>query len=288
MDRLTQVLLVAGLGCFGLAFVASGLYPWWITDGQTPEAGIEDVARDVTPQFRELKEAYPVAFAAAFEGSRDALTARQLAELEDNDPARAKSEAAWRRAHAQALQRGRDVYVAEGCWHCHSQYVRPVANEAERFGPVRTAAQDNNTLQRPVLWGTRRVGPDLTHEGRLRSNDWHLAHFQDPRSVTPDSVMPRFPWFLRDGWRVARRIDPEVAERRDLDPDTTYPIPGVHETEKAARAALEAHRAELPSSLSDEADRLLVERGLGPAESGLSIIAYLQWLGTWEPRGADA
>lgn len=287
MDRLSQVLLVAGFGFFALAFVLSGFYPWWITDGRVPEADWAAVARDVTPEFRLLKEAYPVAFDAAYEGAADALGAEQLAALPPDDARRQASEAAWRDVHAQALRRGRDVYVAEGCWHCHSQYVRPVANEAERFGPVRTAAEDNNVLQRPVLWGTRRVGPDLTHEGGLRSNDWHVAHFWDPQAVTPDTVMPRFRWFLREGWQVRRRIDPDVAQRRGLDPQTVYALPGVHDTEEDARAALEAARARLPSSLAAESERMTVGPGLGPNADGLSLIAYLQWLGTWRPDGVD-
>ena len=75
---------------------------------------------------------------------------------------------------------------------------------------MQSSAHDNNALQRPVLWGTRRVGPDLTHEGRLRSNDWHVAHFWDPQSVSPGSVMPPYPWFFREGWEVRRSIDPDV------------------------------------------------------------------------------
>ncbi len=282
MDRFTSILLAAGLGCFALAFVLSGVYPWLITDAREPEATIAEVARRVTPEFKQLKEAYPVAFAAAFPGADECLTDKDLAGVPLDDPRRARSEDAWRAAHTIALRDGRDAYVAEACWHCHSQYVRPVANEAQRFGRVRSAADDNNALQRPVLWGTRRVGPDLTHEGGRRSNDWHVAHLRDPASTSPGSIMPRYTWYFRDGWQVWRTIDPELAEREGLAPTTRYPIPGVYATEAEARSALERVRAETPENLHAERDRLEVAPSSGPNETALALLAYLQWLGTWD------
>ena len=114
----------------------------------------------------------------------------------------------WNEKCAEALRYGHKLYVGEGCWHCHSQYVRPVAHEDTRFGPVSRWEQDNNALQRPVLWGTRRVGPDLTYEGTLRSNDWHAAHFWDPGVVSPGSVMPA---------RSFRIVFCSGLDRRDLD-----------------------------------------------------------------------
>ena len=283
MDRLSRVILFAGLLCFALAFVMSALYPWMITDGLEQEAPIEELARRVSPDFKDLKDRYPVAFAALTPEAAAALTPRELLSVPEGDPRRAASDAAWQRAYAAALLRGRDNYIADGCWHCHSQYVRPVANEAQRFGPVLPAANDNNVLQRPVLWGTRRVGPDLTHEGGLRSNDWHVAHLWNPQGTTPGSVMPAYPWFFRQGFQVVRRIDPDAADRGGLDPQATYPLPGVYDTRELAQAALERHAAELPQSLAKEKDRLLVAEGTGPNARGLSLVAYLQWLGTWEP-----
>jgi cbb3-type cytochrome c oxidase subunit II len=98
--------------------------------------------------------------------------------------------------YGDALLQGRDVYVSEACWHCHSQYVRPVGNETLRYGPVSTPGEYNTVLQMPQLLGTRRVGPDLSREAGLKSNDWHFAHLWDPRSTVPDSVMPRYPWLF--------------------------------------------------------------------------------------------
>ncbi len=188
MDRFLNLVLVAGLGCFVLAFVLSGLYPWMLQEGGTPEATLDELALQVPESFRDLAARWPTAFAQTYDAA-EALNVQQLVGVPADDARRTASEAAWQRAYRKALQDGRDRYVAEGCWHCHSQYVRPVANEGVRFGPVSTWEQDNNALQRPVLWGTRRVGPDLTYAGTLRSNDWHAAHFWDPGAVTPGTVM---------------------------------------------------------------------------------------------------
>jgi cytochrome c oxidase cbb3-type subunit II len=99
-------------------------------------------------------------------------------------------------AYRQALFRGRDLYVREACWHCHSQYVRPVGNEALRYGPVSTADEYQNKLQLPQLFGTRRVGPDLIRVGGKYPNDWHFVHLYNPRDVVPLSIMPSYPWYF--------------------------------------------------------------------------------------------
>ncbi len=84
-------------------------------------------------------------------------------------------------------QLGRAVYLREGCWYCHSQYVRPVTGETRRWGPVSEAGEYAYDV--PHLFGTRRIGPDLTRVGLKYGNEWHLAHFWDPRQLTPDSIM---------------------------------------------------------------------------------------------------
>lgn len=95
-----------------------------------------------------------------------------------------------------ALYKGRDLYIAEACWHCHSQYVRPVGNEALRYGPVSVPEEYDNALNLPQLFGTRRVGPDLSREGGKRPNDWHFVHLYNPRDVVPLSIMPSYPWYF--------------------------------------------------------------------------------------------
>jgi cytochrome c oxidase cbb3-type subunit I/II len=87
---------------------------------------------------------------------------------------------------------GRGVYVREGCWYCHSQYVRPVTGEDLRWGPVSEAGEYAFDL--PHLLSTRRIGPDLTRVGLKYGDDWHYAHHFDPRLVVPDSIMPSFKW----------------------------------------------------------------------------------------------
>lgn len=89
---------------------------------------------------------------------------------------------------------GREVYIREGCWYCHSQYVRPVTGEDLRWGPVSEAGEYAYDL--PHLFSTRRIGPDLTRVGLKYGDDWHYAHHWDPRLVVPDSIMPSFRWLF--------------------------------------------------------------------------------------------
>ena len=94
---------------------------------------------------------------------------------------------------------GRQVYIHEGCWHCHTQFVRPIANEDIRYGPVSSNAE--YVYEIPQLFGTRRIGPDLAREAGKHTNDWHYAHLYNPRYTRPWSVMPAFPWLFhkKDG-----------------------------------------------------------------------------------------
>jgi cytochrome c oxidase cbb3-type subunit I/II len=87
---------------------------------------------------------------------------------------------------------GRKVYIREGCWYCHSQFVRPVNRDSDKWGPVSQAGEYIYDV--PQMFGTRRIGPDLSREGDRRSNEWHYAHHWDPRSVEPESMMPAYSW----------------------------------------------------------------------------------------------
>ncbi|HNP29300.1 MAG TPA: cbb3-type cytochrome c oxidase subunit I [Nitrospirales bacterium] len=89
---------------------------------------------------------------------------------------------------------GRQVYTQEGCWYCHSQYIRPVSGESERWGPVAQAGE--YAYDRPHLFSTRRIGPDLSRVGRKYGDDWHVAHLWDPRIVVADSIMPAYTWLF--------------------------------------------------------------------------------------------
>lgn len=89
---------------------------------------------------------------------------------------------------------GRDIYIREGCNTCHSQMIRPLRTEVERYGHYTVAGE--LVYNHPFLWGSKRTGPDLARVGGLYSDDWHRAHLYDPRSVVPESNMPAFPWLF--------------------------------------------------------------------------------------------
>jgi cytochrome c oxidase cbb3-type subunit 2 len=110
--------------------------------------------------------------------------------------------------YTAAQARGRRVYIREGCWYCHSQYVRPVTNEDLRWGPVSEAGEYAYDL--PHLFSTRRIGPDLTRVGLKFADDWHYAHHWDPRLVVPDSIMPSFTWLFRQTTVPAHREGEET------------------------------------------------------------------------------
>ena len=90
---------------------------------------------------------------------------------------------------------GRDIYVREGCYNCHSQMVRPFRAEVERYGHYSVAGEF--VYDRPFQWGSKRTGPDLHRVGGRYSDEWHRLHLNDPRSVVPESNMPAYPWLER-------------------------------------------------------------------------------------------
>lgn len=93
-----------------------------------------------------------------------------------------------------ALQlEGRDVYIREGCSTCHTQMIRPLRAETERYGHYSVAGE--GVYEHPFLWGSKRTGPDLARIGGRYSDDWHRMHLNNPRDVVPESNMPGFPWF---------------------------------------------------------------------------------------------
>ena len=167
------VLLVGGLGFFLFAFVSNALVPIFMYQDLPEQTLAELPNANLMYEFEDLSKRLPDSFREHF-----------------GEPTKENC--------AEALQMGRAIYTGEGCWHCHSQFVRPVSNESRRWGPVSRTEEYQNVLQRPVMFGTRRVGPDLSREGGRRSNDWHAVHFFRPQSVSAESPMPRYPW-LFDG-----------------------------------------------------------------------------------------
>ncbi|MEM7053036.1 MAG: cytochrome-c oxidase, cbb3-type subunit II [Pseudomonadota bacterium] len=100
---------------------------------------------------------------------------------------------------------GRDVYVREGCYSCHSQQIRPFRSETERYGHYSVAGEF--VYDRPFQWGSKRTGPDLARVGGKYSDDWHYLHMVDPRAVVPDSNMPAYTWLPE------RMLNPEQIQR---------------------------------------------------------------------------
>lgn len=102
---------------------------------------------------------------------------------------------------------GRDVYIREGCYTCHSQMIRPFRDEKERYGHYSLASE--SMYDHPFQWGSKRTGPDLARVGGKYSDDWHIRHLMAPRSVVPESVMPNYPWLADakvDGTRIAKSM----------------------------------------------------------------------------------
>ncbi len=117
---------------------------------------------------------------------------------------------------------GRDVYIREGCYGCHSQQVRPFRSETERYGPYSVAGEF--VYDRPFQFGSKRTGPDLARVGKRYSDEWHRIHLLKPQDLVPDSNMPGYPWLADaeiDGALVARKMR---ALRRLGDPYTDEQI----------------------------------------------------------------
>lgn len=96
---------------------------------------------------------------------------------------------------------GRNIYIREGCYACHSQMIRTLRDEVERYGPYSLAVESK--YDHPMLWGSKRTGPDLARIGGKYSDEWHVAHLDNPRQVVPQSVMPAYGWLKRTSLRTA-------------------------------------------------------------------------------------
>jgi cytochrome c oxidase cbb3-type subunit 2 len=95
---------------------------------------------------------------------------------------------------------GRNIYMREGCYACHSQMIRTLRDEVERYGPYSLAVESQ--YDHPMLWGSKRTGPDLARVGGKYSDEWHVAHLTDPRAVVPVSKMPAYPWLRQNNLEV--------------------------------------------------------------------------------------
>ena len=107
---------------------------------------------------------------------------------------------------------GRDIYQREGCVGCHSQQIRTLRSEVERYGPYSLAGE--SVFDRPFLWGSKRTGPDLARVGARYSDDWHRIHLRNPRDVVPESNMPGYPWLQKSAADSSSIQSHMVAMRR--------------------------------------------------------------------------
>lgn len=170
---------------------------------------------------------------------------------------------------------GRDIYVREGCYVCHSQMIRPMRDEVERYGHYSLAAESK--YDHPFQWGSKRTGPDLARVGGRYSDAWHVDHFTNPQSVVPESIMPKYA-FLRDAKLDSSQIEDLLA---------THRLVGVPYTDEMIKAAKADFRAQADPDSDWDA---LVERYPGAVVSNFdgqpeltemdALIAYMQMLGT--------
>ena len=175
--------------------------------------------------------------------------------------------------------RGRDIYQREGCYLCHSQMIRPFRDEWLRYGHYSLAAESK--FDHPFQWGSKRTGPDLARVGGKYSNEWHVAHLLNPRSVVPQSIMPNYPWLLETDLDYS-----DVAERMRALKKTGVPYSETQEE-------YDRNVAEFGAEVADKLDILnaeenLMKQALDNDYDGQrsrvtemdALVAYLQVLGT--------
>jgi cytochrome c oxidase cbb3-type subunit I/II len=159
---------------------------------------------------------------------------------------------------------GRDIYIREGCYLCHSQWVRPMRAEVLRYGEWSRAPEYQ--FDRPFLLGSRRMGPDLHRVGQKYPDAWHFEHMGDPRSTSPGSVMPPYPWLL------TATVDPGDVQA------------SIRALKKAGVNYTDADVEGVASSLSDQAQQIVASLAGANLETTadkeiVAMIAYLQRLG---------
>ena len=171
---------------------------------------------------------------------------------------------------------GRDVYIREGCYTCHSQMIRPFRDEVERYGHYSLAAE--SMYDHPFQWGSKRTGPDLARVGDRYSNEWHVQHMIEPRSVVPESVMPSYAFLMDQKLNVRDFSTHLVANARVGVPYTEEMIDNA-QADLLAQADPDADTSGLleryPKAKTGDFDgnpRALTEMD--------ALVAYLQMLGT--------
>jgi cytochrome c oxidase cbb3-type subunit 2 len=176
--------------------------------------------------------------------------------------------------------KGRDIYVREGCYLCHSQMIRPMRDEVERYGHFSLAAE--SMYDHPFQWGSKRTGPDLARVGGRYSNEWHVQHLVDPRSVVPVSVMPPYS-FLLDRELDTRYIAEHLIANRRVGVPYTEEMVASAERDIVSQARPESDRADVDGLTGRYGEKVPT----GPFDGNPdritemdALVAYLQMLGT--------
>lgn len=159
---------------------------------------------------------------------------------------------------------GRDIYIREGCYVCHSQMVRPFRDEVKRYGEYSKAGEF--VYDHPFQWGSKRTGPDLAREGGVRPDSWHFNHMYDPRSTSPGSIMPRYIWLFRRTLDVSSTPAKIRAMR-------TLGVPYEKGYDQTANADLATQAQSIADNLKKDKIEIAADREI------IALIAYLQRLG---------
>jgi cytochrome c oxidase cbb3-type subunit I/II len=177
---------------------------------------------------------------------------------------------------------GRDIYVREGCYNCHSQMIRPLRFETARYGEYSKAGEF--VYDHPFQWGSKRTGPDLAREGGLRSHYWHYQHMIRPKDVTPGSIMPAYPWLNTDDLNTsltAKKI--KAMQTLEVPYPAGYENQALADLQKQAKEIAKALTTDIYNKLPKEVQKTFnKEEEIAKLEKKeiVALIAYLQRLGT--------
>ncbi|KTG16369.1 MULTISPECIES: cytochrome-c oxidase, cbb3-type subunit II [unclassified Guyparkeria] len=175
--------------------------------------------------------------------------------------------------------RGRDIYVREGCYTCHSQMIRPFRDEMLRYGHYSLAAESQ--YDHPFQWGSKRTGPDLARVGGKYSNEWQTQHLVDPQSLVPESIMPGYPWLLEDELDYSQIEERMVALKRVGVPYSQSQAEYDANVEKFGQEmADKLHVSNATQVLEDQAAAEDWDGKPGQITEMDALVAYLQMLGT--------
>jgi cytochrome c oxidase cbb3-type subunit II len=178
------------------------------------------------------------------------------------------------RPYSPLESRGRDIYVREGCYLCHSQMIRALRDEVERYGHYSIAAE--SMYDHPFQWGSKRIGPDLARVGGKYSNDWHYAHLENAQSVVPESLMPHYAFLERTPLETKDLVARLKAQR---DVGVPYTAADLANAEADLRA--QADPAADHDALEKRYPRAVIVPGNGEYVTEMdALVAYLQVLGT--------